>query len=89
MTKLKPLGLNILAKEVQREEKTKSGLYIPNPSTFNTKATVVSVGDKVTDEYPSIKKGTVIHYNSYVKPAVLDEDGHIVVSVRDVLAIEA
>lgn len=83
---VKPLGERVLLEVPQaKEEKTQSGLYVPE--TVKEKpleATVVAVGSKVED----VKAGDKVIYSKFAGTEVkVDDKQYLIVEINDVLAI--
>jgi chaperonin GroES len=83
---VKPLGDRVLVKMEQEEEKTKSGLYIPETAQEKTQiAAVVAIGD---DEEITVKVGDKILFDKYAGTTVkIENDDHLILSIGDVLAV--
>jgi len=83
---VKPLGDRVLVKMEQEEEKTKSGLYIPETAQEKTQiAAVVAIGD---DEEITVKVGDKILFDKYAGTTVkIENDDHLILSMGDVLAV--
>jgi len=82
---IRPLGERVLVKVELAEEKTASGLFIPQTSQEKTQfATVTAVGDDVK----TVKKGERILHDKYAGTSikVKDED-YLILEVKDVLAV--
>ena len=91
---LKPLGDRIVVKVLEREEKTKSGLYLPDTAKEKpTEGEVIAVGSgKVLDNGQKlpieVKVGDRIIFSKYAGTEVkLDGEDYVIFSERDVLAI--
>ncbi|MFP4329387.1 MAG: co-chaperone GroES [Alkalispirochaetaceae bacterium] len=84
--KVQPLGDRILLKTEKEEEKTKSGLYIPETAQEKTQTgEVVAVGD---DEEIKVKVGDRVMYDKYAGTMVKIEGvDHLILSASDVLAV--
>lgn len=81
-----PLGDRILLKAKATEEKTASGLYIPQTAQEKTQiATVIAVGD---DETIKVKVGDKVLHDKYAGTQVKDgSDEYLIVNNADILAI--
>ena len=91
---LKPLGDRIVVKVLEREEKTKSGLYLPDTAKEKpTEGEVIAVGSgKVLDNGQKlpieVKVGDRIIFSKSAGTEVkLDGEDYVIFSERDVLAI--
>jgi len=88
--KINPVSKNIVLKLVAPEEKTKSGLYIPDTAKDDkapVMAEVIAVGTskKITDR--GIKVGDWVIYAKYSGTEVeLDGEKYMILAVNDVLA---
>lgn len=84
---MKVLGNNVLIKVARREEKTKSGLIIPdviNQGSLPERGEVVMVGEDVE----SIEVGSVVIFKRYAASDVeIDGIKHVVVDAEEVLLI--
>lgn len=85
MSKIQPLADHVVAEAVEAEEKTASGLYLPDNAREKPQtAKVVAVGKDVKE----IKKGDVIVYKNFGSTEVkLDGDGYLLIKEEDVLGI--
>lgn len=90
---LRPLGDKVVLKQKKAEEKTKSGIVLPDSAKEKPQeAIVVAVGlgkevnGKVIDA--QVKKGDRVIYSKYSGTEVkLDEEEYIIVSQNDIIAI--
>ncbi|MBT3720713.1 co-chaperone GroES [archaeon] len=84
--KIKPLGNRVLLRPIEVEEKTKSGLYIPDSAKEKPlTATVVAVGD---GELVKIKIGDNVIHESYGGSEITIEGmKHMLMDVKDILAV--
>jgi len=90
----KPLGDRILVKPKESEEKTKSGIVLPDSAKEKPQeGKVVSVGEGARDDKGKripmeIKKGDKILYSKYSGTEVkIDDVEHLIIKESDVLAI--
>lgn len=83
---VKPLGDRILVKLEKEDEKTSSGLYIPETAQEKTQiGAVVAVGD---DEEIKVKNGDRVMYDKYSGTTIkIDSEDHLILSMGDVLAV--
>ena len=91
--KLQPMGDRLVVKPTQSEEKTKSGIYIPDTAKERSQeGKVVAVGPgKMTDEGKRIpmdvEVGDIIIYAKYGGSEIkLDEEELIIMRESDILA---
>ena len=84
--KIIPLNDRVLVKSTVTEEKTASGLFIPQTSQEKTQIAVVeAVGD---DEAIKVKVGDkVLHDKSAGTTVKVDGDDYLILSMGDILAI--
>ena len=85
--KLNPIGERIVAQAIEAENKTASGLYLPDGAKEKSKiAKVTAVGDKVK----SVKIGDNIVYKEYSTTDIkVDGKNYIILKEEDVLATVA
>jgi len=91
---LRPLGDRVVLKPVEREEKTKSGLYLPDTAKEKPQEGLVeAVGpgrvlDNGTKVPTELKPGDRVLYAKYAgNDFKLDETDYLIISEKDVLAI--
>lgn len=94
MAKLRPLGDKILVKRLEAENKTKSGIVLPDSAKEKPKqGTVISVGEGKRLENGSLssmhlKKGDRVLFSSYAGTEVkIDGEELLIMSEDDVLAV--
>ena len=64
--KIKPLADRVLVEPMEAEEKTASGIYIPDTAKEKPqKGTVVALGPGTKDVTMEVKKGDVVLYGKY------------------------
>ena len=91
--KMKPLGDRIVLKQVETEEKTKSGIIPPDSAKEKSQeALVVAVGPgKAVDGKLTpmqVKEGDKVIYSEYAGTEVeLDDEKYIIVGQDDIIAI--
>ena len=92
--KLKPLGDRIVVKVLEREEKTKGGLFLPDTAKEKpTEGEVLAVGTgKILDngqkQPVEVKVGDRVIFSKYAGTEVkVDGEDLVIFSERDVLAI--
>jgi chaperonin GroES len=91
---LKPLGDRIVAKQLESEEKTKSGLILPDSAKEKpqeAKVIAVGPGKQLEDgdvKKPEIKTGDRILYGKYSGTEVtIEGTDYLILREEDVLAI--
>jgi chaperonin GroES len=83
------LAGKILVKPVEAEEKTSSGIIIPETAKEKPQqGTVVMVGADKKDEPMEVKKGDVVLYGKYAgQELTIDREEYLLISQNDVLFI--
>ncbi len=86
MSSIKPLADRVLLKVLEQEEKTKSGIFLPDTAKEKTqKAEVIEVGDS---EDIKIKKGDVVIYDKYAGIQIKEGDTeYLIVKNEEIVAI--
>ena len=84
--KIIPLNDRVLVRSTGTEEKTASGLFIPQTSQEKTQIAIVeAVGD---DEAIKVKVGDKVLHDKYAGTNVkVDGDDYLILSMGDILAI--
>ncbi len=87
--KLVPLADRVVLKQLEAEEKTKSGIILAAAAQEKPQqAVVVAVGPGTEDVKMEVKKDDVVIYSKYAGTEVkLDGEEFIIVKQSDVLAI--
>jgi chaperonin GroES len=92
---LKPLGENVVVKQAEAEQKTKSGFIIPDSAQEKPqKGTVIAVGEGKFDDgvrVPiDVKVGDTVIYGKYAGTDVkIDEVEYKILKASDIYAIVA
>ena len=94
MHKIKPLGDRVLIEPMSKEEKTKSGIYIPETADKERpeQGKILAVGPGKFDDgkliKPSVKKGDVVIFTKY-GPNEIKVGGkeYLIAREDDILAI--
>ncbi|MBI4119890.1 MAG: co-chaperone GroES [Parcubacteria group bacterium] len=95
MKKIKPLADRVLIEPLGKEEKTKSGIYLPDTLDKERpeQGKVIAVGpgkmnDKGNLTNPSVKKGDIVLFSKY-GPNEIKVDGkeYLIAREEDILAI--
>ena len=92
---LKPLADHIIVEAVVKEEKTSSGIYLPDTAAKEKPQTgkVIAVGkgkvlENGTRVEPEVKVGEVVVFAKYSGTEVkVDEKEYLILSERDILAV--
>lgn len=94
LTMMKPLGDRVIIRVLEKEEKTKSGIFLPETAKEKpSEGEVVAVGaGKVYDNgqrvAPEVAVGDKVMFSKYAGTEVkIDGVDHLVISERDILAI--
>ena len=84
--KISPLGDRVLLKTEKEEEKTKSGLFIPETAQEKTQtAVVVAIGDD--KDVIKVKVGDKVMYDKYAGTNIkIDGVEHLIVKMDDIIA---
>lgn len=83
---LKPLGDRVVIKQVEAEEKTKSGIVIPTTAKEQPQiAEVLAIGEEVTEE---LKVGDKVIFSKYGGTEVkIDGQELTILKLEDILAV--
>jgi chaperonin GroES len=84
---VKPLGDRVLVKTEAVEEKTSSGIYIPQTAQEKTQTgTVVAIGDD--KDVITVAEGQKVMYDKYAGTSVsIDNEEHLLLRMSDLLAV--
>ena len=87
--KIKPLADRVLIEPMEAEEKTASGIIIPDTAKEKPqKGTVVAVGPGTSDEKMEVKKGDVVLYGKYSGTEITVNDiEYLIMRESDIFAI--
>ncbi|MFO8022631.1 MAG: co-chaperone GroES [Perlabentimonas sp.] len=87
--KIKPLADRVLVEPMEAEEKTASGLYIPDTAKEKPqKGTVVALGPGTKEVTMEVKQGDVVLYGKYAGTEInLDGKDFLMMKQSDILAI--
>ncbi|ACN84514.1 co-chaperone GroES [Brachyspira hyodysenteriae] len=86
MPSIKPLADRVLLKVLEQEEKTSSGILLPDTAKEKTqKAEVVEVGDS---EDIKVKKGDIVIYDKYAGIQIKEGDTeYLIVKNEEIVAL--
>jgi chaperonin GroES len=86
---IKPLADRVLVKPAAAEEKTVSGIIIPDSAKEKPlKGEVVAAGNGTKDEDMVVKKGDQVLYGKYAGTEIeLDGEKYLIMRQSDILAI--
>jgi chaperonin GroES len=87
--KIKPLADRVLVEPQAAEEKTASGIIIPDSAKEKPqRGTVVAVGNGTKDEKMEVKVGDVVLYGKYSGTELtVDKKDYLIMRQSDILAI--
>jgi chaperonin GroES len=86
---IKPLADRVLVKPADAEEKTASGIIIPDSAKEKPlKGEVIATGKGTKDEEMVLKEGDKVLYGKYAGTEIeLDETKYLIMRQSDILAI--
>lgn len=89
MANIKPLADRVLIEPAPAEEKTASGLFIPDTAQEKPqKGTVKAVGNGKKDEPMTVKEGDTVLYGKYAGTEInLEGDDYLIMRESDILAV--
>lgn len=84
---IKPLGERVLVKMEQLQEKTASGIIIPQTAQEKTQIGLVAA---IGEEVKNVKVGDKILHDKYAGTSVkMDGEEYLILNIKDVLAVIA
>lgn len=86
---VKPLADRVIVEPAAAEEKTASGIIIPDTAKEKPqKGTVMAVGTGKKDEPMTVKVGDVVLYGKYSGTEInIDKENYLIMRESDILAI--
>jgi chaperonin GroES len=86
---LKPLADRVLVEPKEAEEKTASGIYIPDTAKEKPqRGTVVAAGPGKKDEPMEVKPGDEVLYGKYAGTEIsVDGKDYLIMRLSDILAV--
>jgi chaperonin GroES len=86
--KIKPLGERVLIKtEKNKEEKTKSGIYLPKSEEDKKQGIIEEVGVSKDGKGLPINKGDKVLYSGYSHEEIeIDNEKYVIVEFKDIIA---
>lgn len=86
---IKPLADRVLIEPQAAEQKTKSGIYIPDTAQEKPqRGIVVAVGSGTKDEKMEVKEGDVVLYGKYSGTELnIEGNDYLIMRQSDILAI--
>ena len=87
--KIKPLADRVLVEPQEAEQKTASGLYIPDTAKEKPqKGKVIAAGPGTKDDKMEVKAGDVVLYGKYAGTEIhFDSKDYLIMRQSDILAI--
>lgn len=87
--KIKPLGTRVLVEVQEAEEKTASGIIIPDSAKEKPqKGKIVAAGKGTKDEEMELKVGDIVLYGKYAGTEIkYGSEEYLMMSQSDVLAV--
>jgi chaperonin GroES len=87
--KMKPLGTRVIIEPLKAEERTQSGIIIPDSAKEKPQSgTIVAVGPGTKDETMQVKVGDVVLYGKYSGTEIsIEKKDYLIMSQSDILAI--
>ena len=87
--KIKPLADRVLVEPLEAEEKTASGIYIPDTAKEKPqKGTVIALGPGIKDVVMEVKKGDMVLYGKYAGTEIsIDGKDYLMMKQSDILAV--
>ena len=92
--KLRPLADRVIVKQTEAEEKTKSGIYLPDAAKEKpTKGKVIAVGPGKLDEKGKpmeigVRTGDSVYYGKYAGTDVeVDGEKYVILRENDILGV--
>ena len=93
-TKLRPLADRVIVKQTEAEEKTKSGIYLPDAAQEKpTKGKVIAAGPGKLDEKGrpmevGVRTGDTVYYGKYAGTDVeVDGEKFVILRENDILGV--
>ena len=86
---IKPIADRVVVEAAPAEEKTASGIYIPDTAKEKPqRGTVVAVGDGKKDEPLTVKVGDQVLYGKYAGTEITyDGKGYLIMRESDIYAV--
>jgi len=86
---IKPLADRVVVEPAQAEQKTASGIIIPDTAKEKPqKGTVVATGPGTTDNPVTVKEGDVVLYGKYAGTEfTIDGQNYLIMRESDIIAI--
>jgi chaperonin GroES len=87
--KIRPLGTRVLVQPLEAEQRTVSGIIIPDSAKEKPqRGTVIAVGNGKEDEKMEVKVGDTVMYGKYAGTELqFDGKDYLIMNQSDILAI--
>jgi len=87
--KIKPLADRVLIKPMEAEQKTASGIIIPDTAKEKPqKGTIIAVGPGTSEEKMEVKPGDTVLYGKYAGTELtIDNIDYLIMKQSDILAV--
>lgn len=88
-TKGKPMPGKVLVEPVTAEEKTASGIYIPDSAKEKpSKGKIIAIGKEKEDNKTELKTGDTVLYGKYAGTELkIDDKDYLILNTEDILLI--
>ena len=84
--KIIPLGERVVLKPIEKEERTKSGIYLPK-SEDRKEGEVIEVGKLNSGQSIPLQKGDKVLYGGYSNEEIeIDGEKFIIIEFKDIVA---
>lgn len=86
---IKPLGDRVVVEPAKAEEKTASGIIIPDTAKEKPQqGVVVAVADETEDQKITVKEGDLVLYGKYAGTEItIQGKDYLIMSEKDILAV--
>ena len=86
--RLRPLGEKVILQHQKAEEKTQSGIILPDSAKKKPQEAVVIAVGSGGEEKMQVKEGDKVIYSQYAGTEVkLEDEEYVIVSQKDIIAI--
>ncbi len=84
MAKIAPLGDYVVLKQLEADQQTKSGLYIPDSAKEKpSKAEVIAVGPGTSEVTMEVTVGDIVYYKKYAGDTFKIDGDEVIVTKQD------
>ena len=85
--KIKPIGERVLIKPIKSEQKTASGIYLPESEEKKKEGQVIEAGHDPQGRPLPLKAGDIILYGGYsTEEFEFDKEKYLIIDFKDILA---